>query len=129
MVEKQLVKRGIRDARVLQAMREIPRHLFLPDEIRPHAYEDRAIGIGYAQTISQPYMVALMLQALALRGPEKVLEIGTGSGYQAALLGRLALNEAISLRRWAGIVLVMAGVALVSAGSAVSTVKRAGAPR
>jgi len=90
MVEEQLERRGIRDPRVLDAMRTVPRHLFVPIDCREQAYDDTPLPIGYQQTISQPYMVAVMLEALALQGLEQVLEIGTGSGYQAALLGRLA---------------------------------------
>ena len=90
MVEQQLRARGIRDERVLAAMSEMPRHEFVSPEQKEHAYEDHPLSIGQGQTISQPYMVAAMLQALDLRGPEKVLEVGTGSGYQAALLARLA---------------------------------------
>src|ERR671939_405083 len=90
MVTQQLIRRGIRDARVLQAMRDIPRHLFVRARYRPMAYEDMPLPIGCEQTISQPLMVAMMTEALRLRGAERVLEIGTGSGYQAALLARLA---------------------------------------
>lgn len=90
MVRSQLQRRGITDARVLQAMREVPRHLFVPLEWRHEAYSDRPLPIGDDQTISQPYMVAIMTQSLALQGHECVLEIGTGSGYQAAVLSRLA---------------------------------------
>lgn len=90
MVERQLRARGISDPRVLAAMQTLPRHLFVPPEGRDRAYDDSALPIGWGQTISQPYMVALMLQALELRGTERVLDIGTGSGYQAALLGMLA---------------------------------------
>jgi protein-L-isoaspartate(D-aspartate) O-methyltransferase len=90
MIEKQLQSRRIVDPRVLDAMRRMPRHLFVPDEVRNRSYEDRALSIGCGQTISQPFMVAIMLQALGLNGYEKVLEIGTGTGYQAALLGLLA---------------------------------------
>jgi protein-L-isoaspartate(D-aspartate) O-methyltransferase len=90
MIEEQLVPRGIHDKRVLDAMRRLPRHLFVPETLRARAYEDRALPIGWQQTISQPYMVAWMVSALALRGDERVLEVGTGSGYAAALLGRLA---------------------------------------
>src|SRR5262245_14462492 len=89
MVEEQLRNRGIIDQRVLTAMEEVPRHLFVPQESRDLAYEDRPLPIGQGQTISQPYIVALMLQALELTGDENALEVGTGSGYQAALLGRL----------------------------------------
>ncbi len=92
MVRSQLQRRGITDARVLQAMREVPRHLFVPPEWRHEAYSDRPLPIGDEQTISQPYMVAIMTQSLALQGHEHVLEIGTGSGYQAAVLSRLAAH-------------------------------------
>jgi protein-L-isoaspartate(D-aspartate) O-methyltransferase len=90
MVEEQLRQRGICDTRVLDAMRTVPRHLFVPERYRAQAYEDTPLPIGHQQTISQPYMVAVMLEALALTGGERALEVGTGSGYQAALLGRLA---------------------------------------
>ena len=90
MVAEQLERRGIHDLRVLEAMRIVPRHLFVPVDYREQAYEDTPLPIGHEQTISQPYMVAVMLAALELQGRERVLEIGTGSGYQAALLGRLA---------------------------------------
>jgi protein-L-isoaspartate(D-aspartate) O-methyltransferase len=90
MVTQQLRKRGIQDERVLQVMRDIPRHLFVSPRYRSMAYEDMPLPIGHEQTISQPLMVAMMTQALRLRGPERVLEIGTGSGYQAAILSRLA---------------------------------------
>lgn len=90
MVEEQLRQRDIFDARVLEAMLRVPRHEFVPLDARPYAYDDRALSIGYDQTISQPYVVALMLQSLQLSGHEIVLEIGTGSGYQTALLCQLA---------------------------------------
>jgi protein-L-isoaspartate(D-aspartate) O-methyltransferase len=90
MVDRQIVARGIRDARVIAALRHVPRHLFVPRAERDAAYNDRPLGIGYEQTISQPYIVALMSEALALQGMETVLEIGTGSGYQAAVLAGLA---------------------------------------
>ena len=90
MVEGQLRRRGIRDSRVLTAMLEIPRQLFVPPESRVSCYGDFALPIGYGQTISQPYMTALMAEALELRGAETVLEIGAGSGYAAAVLGALA---------------------------------------
>ena len=89
MIERHLKGRDIVDERVLKAMTETPRHLFVPDELRPRAYEDRPLPIGDSQTISQPYIVAFMTQALNLRGGETVLEIGTGSGYQAAVLAAL----------------------------------------
>lgn len=90
MIEHQLRARGIADARVLEAMRSVPRHEFVPEAVRGQAYADRALPIGDNQTISQPYIVALMLQSLRLRGTEHVLEIGTGSGYMTALLSKLA---------------------------------------
>ena len=90
MVERQLRGRGIRDPRVLESMRVVPRHEFIFPEYRVHAYEDRPVSIGVGQTVSQPYMVAVMTEALELRGSEKVLEVGTGSGYQAAVLATLA---------------------------------------
>jgi protein-L-isoaspartate(D-aspartate) O-methyltransferase len=84
------LRREIRDERVLAAFAEVPRERFVPEESVSQAYEDRALVIGHGQTISQPLMVAIMLQELGLKGDEKVLDVGTGSGYQAALLGRLA---------------------------------------
>lgn len=90
MVAEQLEARGIRDARVLDAMRIVPRDRFIPAELRDHAYDDGPLPIGDEQTISQPYMVALTCEAAQLRGGEKVLEIGTGSGYEAAVLSKLA---------------------------------------
>ena len=90
MVDEQLAARGIGDPRVLAAMAEVPRHLFVESALADRAYEDRALPIGEHQTISQPYMVALMSQALELNGSERVLEVGTGSGYQAAVLAKLA---------------------------------------
>lgn len=90
MVEWQLRQRGIRDPRVLEAFLAVPRHEFVPPECLFQAYDDGPLPIGEGQTISQPYMVAAMTEALALRGSEKVLEVGTGSGYQAAILARLA---------------------------------------
>ena len=92
MIEEQLVPRGIGDPRVLEAMRQVPRHLFVEDAMQAHAYGDFPLPIGSGQTISQPYIVALMTEALQLRGTERVLEIGTGSGYQAAILSRLCLR-------------------------------------
>jgi protein-L-isoaspartate(D-aspartate) O-methyltransferase len=90
MVEVQLRTRGIRDQRVLKAMRKIERHRFVPDNLKPNSYDDEPLPIGGGQTISQPYIVAYMTQALKLQGGERVLEIGTGSGYQAAILAELA---------------------------------------
>ncbi len=90
MVQLQLARRGISDARVLEAFREVPREAFLPENLVEFAYEDAPLPIAGGQTISQPYIVALTVEALGLRGPERVLEIGTGSGYAAAVLGRLA---------------------------------------
>ncbi|MDH5541881.1 MAG: protein-L-isoaspartate(D-aspartate) O-methyltransferase [Nitrospinota bacterium] len=90
MVEKQLLTRGISDKKVLDAMGRVPRHLFVIDEFRHKAYADCPLPIGEKQTISQPYMVAIMTQLLELKGSEKILEIGTGSGYQTAILGLLA---------------------------------------
>ena len=90
MVERQLRSRGISDAAVLAVMLELPRHEFIDPEFRQYAYEDRPVPIAAGQTISQPYMVAIMTEALNLRGGEKLLEIGTGSGYQTALLAKLA---------------------------------------
>jgi protein-L-isoaspartate(D-aspartate) O-methyltransferase len=89
MVDDQIIPRGVRDERVLAAMRKVPRHEFLPEAIRGMAYADNAMPIGEGQTMSQPYMVALMTELLALKGAERVLEIGTGSGYQAAVLAEL----------------------------------------
>ncbi len=89
MVEEQLVGRGIRDRRVLDAMGKVPRHLFVEEALRSRAYGDYPLPIGEKQTISQPYMVALMTESLELKGDEKVLEIGTGSGYQSAVLAEL----------------------------------------
>jgi protein-L-isoaspartate(D-aspartate) O-methyltransferase len=90
MVETQIVARGIHDRRVIEAMLKIPRHLFVEEAMAAQAYNDNPLPIGEKQTISQPYMVALMTELLELKGKEKVLEIGTGSGYQAAVLAVLA---------------------------------------
>lgn len=90
MVADQIAARGISDDVVLEAFRKVPRHLFLPDENDEAAYEDHPLAIGGGQTISQPYIVALMTSSLGLTGKEKVLEVGTGSGYQAAILSCLA---------------------------------------
>jgi protein-L-isoaspartate(D-aspartate) O-methyltransferase len=90
MVERDLRSRGIRNPEVLHAMAQVPRHLFVSETLRALAYEDRPLPIGEGQTISQPYIVALMTELLELRGTERVLEVGTGSGYQAAVLSLLA---------------------------------------
>lgn len=90
MVSSQLERRGIDDRRLLQAMRDVPRHAFVPAAGRAEAYGDHPLPIAEEQTISQPYMVGLMIQCLRLRGAERVLDVGTGSGYQAAVLGRMA---------------------------------------
>lgn len=90
MVQEQLARRGIRDERVLQAMRIVPRHRFVPEDQRAWAYSDGALRIEMGQTISQPYIVALMTELLQLQGDEKILEVGTGSGYQAAVLSHIA---------------------------------------
>ncbi len=90
MVSQQLAARGIRDASVLAAMRKVPRHEFLPDDMKIFSYIDSPVPIGHEQTISQPFIVALMTEALILSGTERVLEIGTGSGYQAAVLAEIA---------------------------------------
>lgn len=91
MVESQIKARGIRDERVIKAMLKVPRHLFVDPALRDQAYGDFPLPIGERQTISQPYIVALMTEALELKGQERVLEIGTGSGYQTAILAELAL--------------------------------------
>lgn len=90
MVEEQILSRGVRDRRVLEALLKVPRHLFVPKEYIDEAYNDYPLPIGYGQTISQPYMVAVMTELLELSGVEKVLEIGTGSGYQTAILAELS---------------------------------------
>lgn len=90
MVQRQLRERDIADERVLDAMETVPRELFVPTELRDRAYDDAALPIGGGQTISQPYMVARICEALALTGREHVLDVGTGSGYQAAVLAELA---------------------------------------
>jgi protein-L-isoaspartate(D-aspartate) O-methyltransferase len=90
MVEEQLRRRGIGDERVLAAMASVPRELFVPERVRDRAYDDAALPIGGGQTISQPFMVARICEVLALRGDERVLDVGTGSGYQAAILAELA---------------------------------------
>lgn len=98
MVERQLRRRDVEDERVLAAMERVPRELFVPPELRARAYEDRALPIGERQTISQPYMVARICEALALRGDERVLDVGSGSGYQAAVLAELA-GEVYTIER------------------------------
>lgn len=89
MVRAQMIRRGVRDTRVLAAMGRVPRHRFVPLDLQHRAYDDQPFPIGHGQTISQPYIVAFMTEALGLRGGEKVLEIGTGSGYQAAILAEV----------------------------------------
>lgn len=105
MVARQIVARGVHDTRVLAALREIPRHRFVPDEYLGEAYQDHPLPIGLGQTISQPYIVAFMAAALELDPTDRVLEVGAGSGYMAAVLGRLAgevhaveLEEALAAR-------------------------------
>jgi protein-L-isoaspartate(D-aspartate) O-methyltransferase len=90
MVKEQIERRGLHDPRLLAAFESVPRHLFVPEEYRYAAYDDGPLPIGFGQTISQPYIVALMTDLLKLKGNERVLEVGTGSGYQAAILGMLA---------------------------------------
>jgi protein-L-isoaspartate(D-aspartate) O-methyltransferase len=102
MVEEQLRARGIADLRVLDAMARIPRHVFAAERYRDQAYEDHPLPIGESQTISQPYIVALMLEALSLRRKDKVLEVGTGSGYATALLAELA-GQVVSIERHAAL--------------------------
>ena len=99
MVEYQIRRRGISDPRVLAAMEKVPRHLFLPNPEDFAAYDDMPVPIGCGQTVSQPYMVAVMTELLRLRGEERVLEIGTGSGYQAAILAELC-SEVITVERF-----------------------------
>ena len=92
MVEEQIIPRGIKEPRVLAAFRKVPRHEFVPEAFRDNAYADHPLPIGANQTISQPYMVALMTECLGLKGSERVLEIGTGSGYQTAILAEIAAD-------------------------------------
>ena len=99
MVERQLRRRGIHDERVLAAMEEVPRELFVPPDQRRRAYRDGALRIGEGQTISQPWIVACMAQLLELRGDETVLEVGTGSGYAAAVLSRLCA-QVVTIERY-----------------------------
>jgi protein-L-isoaspartate(D-aspartate) O-methyltransferase len=89
MVENQIIERGIRDPDVIEAMKKVPRHDFVDEDQKSHAYEDRPLPIGLGQTISQPYIVSLMTEQLQLDGDERVLEVGTGSGYQAAVLSEI----------------------------------------
>jgi protein-L-isoaspartate(D-aspartate) O-methyltransferase len=98
MVDMQIQARGIENRAVLEAMRKVPRHLFVPPENVGAAYADRPLPIGHGQTISQPYMVAVMTEALKLEGHEKVLEVGTGSGYQAAILAEI-VDHVVTLER------------------------------
>src|SRR3990172_13226995 len=98
MVNTQLIPRGIKDERVLKAMKKVPRHLFVDEPIQYKAYDDMALPIDEGQTISQPYMVAIMTELLELKGNEKVLEVGTGSGYQAAILAELS-KEVYTIER------------------------------
>ena len=114
MVLEQLERRGVRDPRVLEAMGSVPRHLFVPSERQANAYDDRALPIEDGQTISQPYMVAIMTEALAIAPGAHVLEIGTGSGYQAAILAVLA-RDVITIERRRGLA-EAAGRRLVSLG-------------
>ncbi len=119
MVETQIAARGITDRQLLEVMASIPRHLFVDEALWPRAYDDNPLPIGEGQTISQPYMVAIMTQALGLTGKEKVLEIGTGSGYQTAILAKLAewvytIERIPSLMRRAQRVLEMLGIYNVS---------------
>ncbi|MBW6510020.1 MAG: protein-L-isoaspartate(D-aspartate) O-methyltransferase [Desulfuromonadales bacterium] len=90
MVQQQIIARGINDSRLIDAMNQVPRHFFVDEGLRGHAYADGSLPIGHKQTISQPYMVAAMSAALELQGQERILEIGTGSGYQTAILAMLA---------------------------------------
>jgi len=102
MVEDQIIRRGIGDARVIEAMRRVPRHLFVDEALRERAYGDHPLPIGEQQTISQPFIVGLMTTLLALSGTEKVLEVGTGSGYQTAVLAELA-RRVCSIERLPGL--------------------------
>lgn len=102
MVEEQLIPRGIKDQRVLDAFSKIERHKFIPEDLRSSPYADFPVPIGEGQTISQPYIVALMTECLDLKGEERVLEIGTGSGYQTAILAELA-GEVYSIERFANL--------------------------
>jgi protein-L-isoaspartate(D-aspartate) O-methyltransferase len=114
MVERQLRGRGIRDERVLEAMRRVPREHFVPEDLRTHAYDDGALPIGLGQTISQPFVVATICALLGLREHERVLDVGTGSGYQAAVLAELA-GEVVTVERFPALA-EAARVRLVEAG-------------
>jgi len=98
MVEEQIISRGIRDSGVIEAMKKVPRHLFVEEALQSQGYSDHPLPIGEKQTISQPYMVALMTEALQLTGKEKILEIGAGSGYQTAILAELG-EKVFSIER------------------------------
>ena len=98
MIEEQIIRRGVTNPLVISAMKKVPRHLFVPKDLIHKAYEDRPLPIGHEQTISQPYIVAYMTQALRLVGGEKVLEVGTGCGYQAAVLAEIA-KEVYTIER------------------------------
>ncbi|KUG21388.1 MAG: protein-L-isoaspartate(D-aspartate) O-methyltransferase [Methanomicrobiaceae archaeon] len=98
MVERQIRARGVSDPEVLEAMRTVPRHLFVPPDLQRLAYQDRPLPIGGGQTISQPYIVAVMTELLELKRSDRVLEVGSGSGYQAALLGRI-VDRVVSIER------------------------------
>lgn len=102
MVEQQLLPRGIEDQRVLDAMRRVPRHLFVPEKLARYAYDDRPLPIDDGQTISQPYIVALMLEAARIGPEDAVLDVGTGSGYAAAVAAQLA-HRVVSIERKAGL--------------------------
>jgi protein-L-isoaspartate(D-aspartate) O-methyltransferase len=113
-IPDQLLRRGITDERVLAAMARVPRELFVPPDLRGHAYEDAALPLPYGQTVSQPFIVAFICQGLALEGGERVLDVGTGSGYQAAVLAELAA-EVYSVERIAALA-ESARAALAAAG-------------
>ncbi len=113
-IDRQLRARGIRDERVLEAMARVPREEFVPDDVRRDAYADAALAIGFGATISQPYMVAAILELLGLHGRERVLDVGTGSGYQAALLDELA-GDVVTIERVPELA-VSAGTALLRTG-------------
>jgi protein-L-isoaspartate(D-aspartate) O-methyltransferase len=117
MVREQLAGRGISDARVLAVMQRTPRHLFVPPEQAAQAYDDHPLPIAAGQTISQPYIVAFMLQALSLRGDECVLEIGTGSGYQTALLAALCAHVVTVERHRALIIEAQRALAAIGVGN------------